>query len=964
MANGEIKEIWSSLAAAGLIPSQQLSFWQLQTPALVGDDVEAFWNWLIAAGMVTPFQRELILHGVASGIAVGDFLLWKRVQVGPWSGLFQARHRPTGHVAALDFFSENSCFRGGSWPTAAEFAERIARSRPAGLIPTLGVVVQPDHSFIVSDWSEGRWLPEKIALKARLPWETAIPIAASVALALGELHRHGFPHGQVWPWTVELTGKTRARLRMTWRLDEHRKFSGSELLDNYLAPEQLAGDPPSVAADIYSLGCLTYRLLTGRSPNFQSERNSKQDESNLPEVGLRLEKYGLPSKLTSLIRDLLAPQAEQRPTSAFSVAESLCAMASISIASLSAGEDYSATANQLALLLDSNHDGQSPPGVLRLGKPQTAAVAEVAISAANETQSTPRRPLHRQSHRWVAPVSLFTGMSLFVAALVFGWRYLSTTTAPLIANREQPMTIAPMSNKEEADSEVNIPPSMRPAVVQTVVEDNGNLLWESPTQGPALDLSSFPPGLRIYLSVRPRAFLAEPQGALIWQAMGHNFLEWFDQTVAHSGVSLDAIECFEVGLYSGNDERYEALIRVQLAARMSRHALVENWNGHKVEQESRPVEADLPYLRYSCQDRQYLVWPDATNRETVETFLFGPEGLIQAAIDNGPQRPLTGVLRQLADVGDRQRHLNVLFVSSALFNEAGQSLMSGPWTGLNRRLRLAFGDTIRGGLWSVHIDQGNYVELIVNHQPDAAPLEIGQSLLNEWRSGRDETLDAIAAWPAHAYWNRVRMRYGNMLIDAVRQTRVGVERGHVVLNAWLPSAAVHNIVASSQLVFEMAGIGPTAPSVGATAPVTGPRTLTELLAQPRSLSVTTNPDLNLLLQGIVEEVRVDNPTLPFVFEIRLAGPDLLLEGITQNQRPGDFELMQQPLSEILTTIMVRANPDRTNSGPADENCKLVWVIEPRPEAEGGGERIAVTTRQAARQRGLTLPEAFRTESDR
>jgi len=40
-------------------------------------------------------------------------------------------------------------------------------------------------------------------------------------------------------------------------------FGGTLL---YMAPEPLAGDPPSVASDIYSLGVLLFELVTGKLP--------------------------------------------------------------------------------------------------------------------------------------------------------------------------------------------------------------------------------------------------------------------------------------------------------------------------------------------------------------------------------------------------------------------------------------------------------------------------------------------------------------------------------------------------------------------------------------------------------------------------------------------------------------------------------------------------------------------------
>ncbi|HMP81057.1 MAG TPA: hypothetical protein PKD54_16500 [Pirellulaceae bacterium] len=337
-----------------------------------------------------------------------------------------------------------------------------------------------------------------------------------------------------------------------------------------------------------------------------------------------------------------------------------------------------------------------------------------------------------------------------------------------------------------------------PAMLQTVVEDNGQLLWESPTQGPPIDLAAFPPGLRLALSVRVKAFMEDPQGELVVQAMGPELSSWADRILAQSGFSWAEMDRLQIGLYAGEGDVYAPLFQVVLNAPIAPDQLATRWNGEWLNHEPDHPESATKSRTCRAGEQDYLVWQDLQD-DKVQSFMFGPSTLVAAARDGGPQRPLAGVWRQLADVSDSNRHLTVIFIASALFNEAGQNLMSGPWHNLNRRLRTAFGDTVRGGLMSLHFDQGNYVELIVNHQPDHTGAEVAKLLISELRAARDEAIEAIADAPAHPYWNRVRMRFGNMLTDAVRQTRAGVERGHVVMNAWLPPAGIQNLLAANRI---------------------------------------------------------------------------------------------------------------------------------------------------------------------
>ena len=96
--------------------------------------------------------------------------------------------------------------------------------------------------------------------------------------------------------------------------------------------------------------------------------------------------------------------------------------------------------------------------------------------------------------------------------------------------------------------------------------------------------------------------------------------------------------------------------------------------------------------------------------------------------------------------------------------------------------------------------------------------------------------------------------------------------------------------------------------------------------------------------------------MPFPLKIKLMGNDLQKEGITQNQRPGPLAFEDLALSDILTKIMTSANPSKDISGPADPNCKLVWVVV---DDEGtNNKQLAVTTRAAAAERSEALPAAF------
>jgi hypothetical protein len=57
------------------------------------------------------------------------------------------------------------------------------------------------------------------------------------------------------------------------------------------------------------------------------------------------------------------------------------------------------------------------------------------------------------------------------------------------------------------------------------------------------------------------------------------------------------------------------------------------------------------------------------------------------------------------------------------------------------------------------------------------------------------------------------------------------------------------------------------------------------------------------------------------------------------------------LADILTALVLKANPDPAVTSARDPQCKLIWLIDP---ARPGGQ-IRVSTRAAAAANGWTLP---------
>jgi serine/threonine-protein kinase len=126
--------------------------------------------------------------------------------------------------------------------------------------------------FIVMEHVPGTNLKVMIDNLGKFSPEDALPIVIQACAGLGYAHRAGIVHCDVKPHNILITPDHRvkvtdfgiARAISGIHPDEQNDVVwGSPL---YFSPEQAAGQAPSPASDVYSLGIVMYEMLTGRPP--------------------------------------------------------------------------------------------------------------------------------------------------------------------------------------------------------------------------------------------------------------------------------------------------------------------------------------------------------------------------------------------------------------------------------------------------------------------------------------------------------------------------------------------------------------------------------------------------------------------------------------------------------------------------------------------------------------------------
>jgi eukaryotic-like serine/threonine-protein kinase len=158
-----------------------------------------------------------------------------------------------------------------------EMAERLQREAKLGaslnhpnLVSVFDTVTYDEGLLIVMEYVEGETLAQA-QRNGPLPLRRALQVIRGVAAALDHAHSHGIVHRDVKPANVLLgnAGTVKlADLGIGLATDHTRITRAGVVLGTpaYMAPEQLEGVRVTPAADVFSLGALSYELLSGRKP--------------------------------------------------------------------------------------------------------------------------------------------------------------------------------------------------------------------------------------------------------------------------------------------------------------------------------------------------------------------------------------------------------------------------------------------------------------------------------------------------------------------------------------------------------------------------------------------------------------------------------------------------------------------------------------------------------------------------
>jgi eukaryotic-like serine/threonine-protein kinase len=185
--------------------------------------------------------------------------------------------------------------------------------------------------YYVMPFVRGESLRDRIDREGMLPIDDAVRIALQVADALGYAHANGIVHRDIKPENILLSGEH--ILVADFGIARAASEAGQQKLTQtgmavgtpvYMAPEQSTGDEVGPAADIYSLGCMLYEMLSGEPPFTGPNAMAIMAKHLMEQVpSVRVVRQAVPVEIEQAIFITLNKQPIDRPQNAQQFADLL-----------------------------------------------------------------------------------------------------------------------------------------------------------------------------------------------------------------------------------------------------------------------------------------------------------------------------------------------------------------------------------------------------------------------------------------------------------------------------------------------------------------------------------------------------------------------------------------------------------------------------------------------------------------
>lgn len=274
--------------------------------------------------------------GRLAGTVLGNYRLGELLGEGGMAEVYRARDRKTHRNVALKVLIEARAVNQKSFKERFEREWRVMQA------------VSHPHVVALLDWPnpasgpmyyamellEGETLSQRLDRDERLSLSLSTQLFKQLAQGLGAVHAAGIIHRDIKPLNIFLCETTDGSIDAKILDFGLARILGSSITGvglvvgtpAYVAPEQASGDRIDHRVDIYALGLVMYRVITGQHP-FKSDVDDQVTTLGhqllSPPPPLSWLEESIPRRLEALVLQMLRKRPEDRPQTIQAVIDEL-----------------------------------------------------------------------------------------------------------------------------------------------------------------------------------------------------------------------------------------------------------------------------------------------------------------------------------------------------------------------------------------------------------------------------------------------------------------------------------------------------------------------------------------------------------------------------------------------------------------------------------------------------------------
>jgi serine/threonine protein kinase len=267
---------------------------------------------------------------------LGQYELLEKLGEGGMGSVYKARHKIMRQIVALKVIHQGRLDQQSALTRFLREIQALARLDHPHIVRAQYADRVGDTHFLVMEFVPGVNLTDLVRSQGPLPIALACDYIRQSALGLQHAHEQGLVHRDIKPSNLLLTPEGMVKILDLGLALLQCEGAGDELTAtgqvmgtfDYMAPEQWDDTHAvDIRADVYSLGCTLYFLLTGRppffGPEFSSQIRKMKAHASAPPPPLRQFRPDVPPVLEAVLERMLAKDPQQRQSDPAEVAADL-----------------------------------------------------------------------------------------------------------------------------------------------------------------------------------------------------------------------------------------------------------------------------------------------------------------------------------------------------------------------------------------------------------------------------------------------------------------------------------------------------------------------------------------------------------------------------------------------------------------------------------------------------------------